>query len=88
MGERKTKTQRERGASSVVQWLRICLSSLGTWVQSLVKKLRSSMFQSTKACALQVLKPKAPRRRPSAATHTHTHTHTQKKGKTDTLTSI
>ena len=31
------------GTSLVVQWLRICLPKQGTWVQSLVRELRSHM---------------------------------------------
>ena len=33
------------GTYMVVQWLRICLSIQETWVQSLVRELRSHMTQ-------------------------------------------
>ena len=33
------------GTYMVVQWLRICLSIQETWVQSLVRELRSHMIQ-------------------------------------------
>ena len=32
-----------KGTTLVVQWLRICLPMQGTWVQSLVRELRSHM---------------------------------------------
>ena len=34
------------GISLVTQWLRICLAMQGTWVQSLVRELRSHMLRS------------------------------------------
>ena len=34
-----------RGTSLVVQWLRIYIPTQGTWVQSLVRKLRSRVLQ-------------------------------------------
>ena len=37
------------GTSLVVQWLTICLVMQGTWVRSLVKKLRSHMPQNSQA---------------------------------------
>ena len=42
-----------RGTSLVVQWLRIHLPMQGTWVQSLVKKLRSHMPWGGKVRMLQ-----------------------------------
>ena len=42
-----------RGTSLVVQWLRIHLPMQGTWVQSLVKRLRSHMPWGGKARMLQ-----------------------------------
>ena len=35
-----------QGTSLIVQWLGICLPMQGTWVQFLVRKLRSHMQQS------------------------------------------
>ena len=35
-----------RGTSLVVQWLRVCLAILETWVQSLVRELSSHMTWS------------------------------------------
>ena len=61
----KTK-HTEGGISLVVQWLRICLSVQGAWVQSLVQgdsgqlhasEQLSPPATSTEACALQREKP-------------------------------
>ena len=41
-----TLRKERAGTSLVVQWLRICLGTLGTWVQSLVGELRCCMPQS------------------------------------------
>ena len=41
-----------RDTSLVVQWLRICLAMLGTWVRSLVGELRSHMPWGNKIHAL------------------------------------
>ena len=46
-------------ASLVVQWLRIRLPMLGTWVPSLVGALRSRIPRATKAHALQLQNPRA-----------------------------
>ena len=40
-GELKKK---KWGTSLAVQWLRFCTSSIGVWIQSLVRKLRSHML--------------------------------------------
>ena len=37
----------KKGISIVVQWLRICLPMKGTWIQSLVRKLRSYLPQGS-----------------------------------------
>ena len=37
--------------SLMVQWLRICLAVQGTWVQSLVRELRSHMLPQLSPCA-------------------------------------
>ena len=41
--ERESSTDSNPGTSLVIQWLGICLPAQGTWVQSLVRKLRSHM---------------------------------------------
>ena len=45
------------GTSLVVQWLRICLLTQGTWVQSLVGELRSHMLQGNQVHAPQLYSP-------------------------------
>ena len=42
----KKKKKTSVGASLVVQWLKICLATQGTQVQSLVWELRAHMLQS------------------------------------------
>ena len=45
------------GASLVVQWLRIYLPVPGTWVQSLVRELRSYIPQGSQARVPELLSP-------------------------------
>ena len=42
--KQKKKKKRSQETSLVVQWLRIRLAMQGTWVQSLVRELRSHML--------------------------------------------
>ena len=44
-----------QGSSLVVQWLRICLATQGTWVQPLIGELRSHMLRGNCVCVLQLL---------------------------------
>ena len=44
-----------KGSSLVVQWLRICLPTQGTWVQPLIGELRSHMLRGSCVCVLQLL---------------------------------
>ena len=39
------------GTSLVVQWLRICIPMQGTWVQCLIRELRSQCHQATNLSA-------------------------------------
>ena len=43
------RNARDAGTSLVVQWLRIQLAMQGTWVQSLVREVRSHMLWGNEA---------------------------------------
>ena len=49
----------KEGFSLVVQWLRSCLVIQGTWVQSLVRELRSHILQNNEVCTPQPESPRA-----------------------------